>query len=240
MKQLAPSRIPLLEVCCGSINSALAAVAGGATRIELCSALSADGLTPSIGVLLELRHRFPDLAIHVLVRPREGNFVYSEAEVLAMERDIHAAAAAGATAIVGGALTPEGSIDVPTTRRLLRAAGGLPFTFHRAFDQVADPESSFRTLASLGVHRILTSGCAGCAEAGIPLLRRLVQLSHQMQPAPTILPAGGVNRHNAQSILCATGATEIHGSLSVLLPEGIRQTSADEVRATLVSLADVC
>lgn len=236
MKQPVP---PLLEVCCGSLTSALAAVEGGATRIELCSALSADGLTPSIGVLLELRRRFPDLAIHVLVRPREGDFEYCEAEVLAMERDIQEAAAAGATAIVGGALSPDGTIDVPTTRRLLHAAGGLPFTFHRAFDQVRDPESSFRTLASLGVRRILTSGCATSAEAGIPLLRHLVQLSCQLQPAPTILPGGGVNRHNALHILRATGATEIHGSCSILQPDGLRQTSADEVRAILTSL-DEC
>ena len=125
-----------LEVCCGSLTSALAAIEGGAQRIELCSALSLDGLTPSIGLLCELRSLFPHLRIHVLIRPREGGFVYSEAEIRVMERDIHEAVAAGATAIVSGALNTENTIDIATTARLVRATEGLPFTFHRAFDSV--------------------------------------------------------------------------------------------------------
>jgi copper homeostasis protein len=220
-----------LEVCCGSLASALAAVEGGAERIELCSALSLDGLTPSIGLLRELRSLFPNLRIHVLIRPREGDFVYSEAEVRVMERDIHEAVDAGATAIVSGALTPDNHIDVATTSRLIRASSDLPFTFHRAFDCVADPFAALEQLRSLGVARILTSGCAPTAEAGIPLLRQLVQRGM------CILPGSGVNSTNALRILQETGATEIHGSCSTTLSNGLRQTSADEVRAILKAIS---
>lgn len=236
MKQLAPSRIPLLEVCCGSLNSALAAVAGGATRIELCSALSLDGLTPSIGLIRELRRLYPDLLIHVLIRPREGDFVYSDAEVRVMEQDIREAVAAGASAIVSGALTPEGDIDIKTTVRLVLAAEDLPFTFHRAFDLIADKPSALRQLAAMGVRRILTSGGAPTAEVGIPQIRSLVQLAQKVGGL-SILPGGGVTSSNAHRILAETGATEIHGSCSRLLPNGLRQTSADEVRAVLAAIA---
>ena len=220
-----------LEVCCGSLASALAAIEGGAQRIELCSALSLDGLTPSIGLLCELRSLFPHLRIHVLIRPREGGFVYSEAEIRVMERDIHEAVAAGATAIVSGALTPDNAIDLTTTARLVHAAEGLPFTFHRAFDKVTDPFAALEQLRSLGVTRILTSGCAPTAEAGIPLLCKL------MKQGVIILPGGGVNSHNAQRILKETGAAEIHGSCSTTLSNGLRHTSADEVRAILKAIS---
>ncbi|MBQ8936563.1 MAG: copper homeostasis protein CutC [Bacteroidaceae bacterium] len=251
-----------LEVCCGSLASAVAAVEGGARRIELCSALSLDGLTPSIGLIRELRHIYPDLLIHVLIRPREGDFVYTEAEVRVMERDIHEAVAAGASAIVSGALTPDGDIDVKTTLHLLLASEDLPFTFHRAFDLVADQPSALRRLAALGVRRILTSCGAPTAEAGIPQLRALVQLASAIGAHSTflpdgngeggieclglkngscenisILPGGGVTSANAHRILAETGATEIHGSCSRLLPDGLRQTSADEVRAVLAAIA---
>ncbi|MCR5179775.1 MAG: copper homeostasis protein CutC [Bacteroidaceae bacterium] len=216
-----------LEVCCGSLDSAWAAVEGGATRIELCAALQLDGITPSIGLLRLLRERFPKLLIHVLIRPREGNFVYHEMEVCAMERDIEEAVDSGASAIVCGALTEQGLIDERTTARLIRAARGLPFTFHRAFDLVANKQQALLQLKELGVHRVLTSGGAPTAEAGIPVLRQLVQLGAK---EISILPGGGVNRHNVLRILEATGATEIHGSCSITLPSGLQQTSAEEVR----------
>ncbi|MBR1682839.1 MAG: copper homeostasis protein CutC [Bacteroidaceae bacterium] len=236
---------PILEVCCGSLGSAEAAVEGGACRIELCAALSLDGLTPSIGLVRELRRRFPDLLIHVLIRPREGDFVYSEAELQVMEADIRAAIDAGASAIVSGALTAESTVDEDATARLVRAAAGLPFTFHRAFDSVRDPFSALRQLHALGVRRILTSGGAPTAEVGIPVLRRLVEQVATLNSSPhnssplTILPGGGVNRHNAARILRETGATEIHGSCSITLPSGLRQTSADEVRAVLCHHEDM-
>jgi len=225
---------PILEVCCGSLQSAVNAVAGGAERIELCSALEVDGLTPSMEVLRELRQRFPSLRIHVLIRPREGDFVYSEAEVARMEREIHEAVVAGATAIVSGALTADSEVDMPAMKRLVEAADGLPFTFHRAFDVVKDQQVALETLKSLGIQRVLTSGGAATAEAGIPVLRRLVE---QSKGEIIILPGGGVNNRNACRILTETGATEIHGSCSEVLPNGERLTNADEVAAVLVAIS---
>lgn len=224
--------MPTLEVCCGSLQSAIEAVEGGAKRIELCAALSLDGLTPSIGTLTLLRHRYPDLLIHVLIRPREGDFVYSPQEIEVMIADTEAAVRAGASAIVSGALTPEGNIDIPTTERLIKAAVPLPFTFHRAFDHVRDPLTVLDQLQRLGVRRILTSGAAPTAEQGIPLLRQLIEHSSII-----ILPGGGINSQNAPAILAATGATELHASCSHTLPDGTRQTSAAEVRALLNSIA---
>jgi len=226
----------VLEVCCGSLNSVLAAVEGGAERIELCSALSLDGLTPSIGLIQEVRRLFPTLKIHVLIRPREGGFVYSEAEVRVMEQDIHEAVAAGASAIVGGALTSANKLDVKATHRLVVASEGLPFTFHRAFDLIEDKAAALEALRVLGVRRILTSGGAQTAEAGIPVLRQLVQQASSRTSTLSILPGGGVNSANAHRILSETGATEIHGSCSALLPNGQRQTSPDEVRAVLQAI----
>lgn len=223
----------VLEVCCGSLQSAVNAVAGGAERIELCSALEVDGLTPSMQVLRELRQRYPALRIHVLIRPREGDFVYSEAEVAQMEREIHEAVAAGATAIVGGALTPDGEVDVPATKRIMQAAEGLPFTFHRAFDVVKDLQAALETLRALGIQRVLTSGGAATAEEGIAVLRQLVA---QAGESLTILPGGGVNRRNARRIIKETGATEIHGSCSEVLPDGQRLTNAAEVAAVLEAI----
>lgn len=223
----------VLEVCCGSLQSAVNAVAGGAERIELCSALEVDGLTPSMQVLRELRQRYPALKIHVLIRPREGDFVYSEAEVAQMEWEIHEAVAAGATAIVSGALTADGEVDVPATKRLMQAAEGLPFTFHRAFDVVKDWQAALETLRALGIQRVLTSGGAATAEEGIAVLRQLVA---QAGESLTILPGGGVNRRNARRIIKETGATEIHGSCSEVLPDGQRLTSAAEVAAVLEAI----
>ncbi len=225
----------ILEVCCGSLASAMQAVKGGAERIELCSALSFDGLTPSTGTLCLLRDRFPELRIHVLIRPREGHFVYTEDEVLQMEADIRAAATLGATAVVAGALTPENTVDVQTTLRLRQAAPDIPFTFHRAFDRIADQKEALEQIISLGCDRVLTSGGAASAEIGIPRLRSLVQ---QAAGRIVILPGGGVNRDNARRILDLTGASEIHGSCSRRSPDGLTITSADEVRAVINAIRD--
>lgn len=206
----------ILEVCCGSWQSAVAAVEGGAERIELCQALSLDGLTPSLGLLRRLRERFPDLRIHVLIRAREGNFVYDEDEVSIMVEDIRAAVRAGASAIVCGALTAYGEIDTTAMRRWIAAANGLPITFHRAFDMVKDPQRALEQLIDLSVKRVLTTGgllpdgtVARTAEEGIPALQALVE---QAAGRIIIMPGCGVNSLNARRIIEETGAREIHGS----------------------------
>jgi copper homeostasis protein len=226
---------PILEVCTGNLNSVEAAVLGGARRIELCSALSVDGLTPSYGLLETVRTRFPWLTVHVLIRPREGDFVYGEDEVRLMERDIKALLPM-ADAIVGGALTIDGRIDIETTRRLIDASDGKPFTFHRAFDHCADAPTALRQLIDLGCHRVLTSGQQPTAEQGIPLLRRLTELAAGQI---IILPGGGVTSRNARHILEQTGTTEIHASASRPAAHAIKQTSAAEVSAILQAIGEL-
>ena len=220
-----------LEVCCGDLESAQAAARGGAQRIELCSALSADGLTPSLG-LIEASRQIAGLRLHVLIRPREGDFVYNEGEFQVMEEDIRRAHEAGADGVVIGALTSEGEIDVPHCRKLVEAASGMQVTFHRAFDQCKDPMKGLEQIIEMGCTRVLTSGQAPTAEAGIPLLKQFVE---QAGNRLIILPGAGVNAQNAQSILEATGAQEIHGSLRSM--QGNRLiTDSDMVRRTLQSI----
>ena len=197
-----------LEVCCGDMQSVLAAKAGGANRIELCRALDVDGLTPSKEMMEEAIGL--GIPVQVLIRPREGNFVYNEAEVESMIRDIRLAKRLGANGVVIGALKPDGSIDEETIRYLVEAAKGLSITFHRAFDVCSQPLEALEQIIALGCHRLLTSGQASTAEQGIPLLRDLVK---QSAGRIIIMPGAGVNPLNACRILSETGAKEIHGSL---------------------------
>lgn len=225
-------RANALEVCTASMRSVQAAVAGGAKRIELCSALSVGGLTPSLGLLREVRALYPELRIHVLIRPREGDFVYSEEELRVMERDIELALPY-ADAIVSGAMTTAGDVDEVATRRLLERSQGVDFTFHRAFDQSRSPLDSLETIRALGCTRILTSGTKDTVEAGIPIIRQLVE---RAAGAVTILPGGGVTANNIKRILIETGAREVHGSASLRLSDGRLETSADIVRSFLKAM----
>ena len=215
--------LSLLEVCCGDMQSVLAAKAGGANRIELCRALDVDGLTPSKEVMEEAIGL--GIPVQVLIRPREGNFVYNEAEVESMIRDIRLAKRLGANGVVIGALKPDGSIDEETIRYLVEAAKGLSITFHRAFDVCSQPLEALEQIIALGCHRLLTSGQAATAEQGIPLIKQLVELAGERL---SIMPGSGVNPENACKILSETGAKEIHGSLR---KDG--HTDAELVRAVV-------
>lgn len=220
----------LLEVCTGNLQSVTAAVEGGAERIELCSALSLDGLTPSIGLLKTVRERYPQLIIHVLIRSTEGDFVYTEEDVRVMEEDIKASLPY-ADGIVIGALDKEGNIDTEATRRLVEASEGKPVTFHRAFDVCKDPQAALEQIISLGCKRILTSGQQPKAEQGIALLKELQQ---QAGDRLIIMPGGGVNTENARLILDQTGCMEIHGSCSA----GSGITSAKAVSAVKATICE--
>ncbi len=197
-----------LEVCCGDMQSVLAAKEGGADRIELCQALEVDGLTPSAEMMAEAIGL--GIPVQVLIRPREGDFVYDEAEVETMLNEIRLAKRLGANGVVIGALKSDGSIDEETIRRLVSEATGLSITFHRAFDVCSQPTEALEQIVSLGCHRLLTSGQAPSAEQGIPLIKRLVE---QSGGRLIIMPGAGVNQENARRILSETGAHEIHGSL---------------------------
>ena len=211
----------LFEVCTGNLASVIAAVKGGAERIELCSALSLDGLTPSIGLLKYVRQTYPQLKIHVLIRSCEGGFVYSKDDLETMLLDIHEASAY-ADGIVCGALTPDGDIDTEALRLMVEASEGKPFTFHRAFDKCRNPQEALEQIIDAGCKRILTSGQQPSAEQGIPLLH---ELNKQANGRIIIMPGGGVNEKNARLILDQTGCMEIHGSCS----SGSGITSAERV-----------
>ena len=197
-----------LEVCCGDMQSVLAAKEGGADRIELCQALEMDGLTPSAEMMAEAIGL--GIPVQVLIRPREGDFVYDEAEIETMLKEIRLAKRLGANGVVIGVLKPDGSIDEETIRRLVSEATGMSITFHRAFDVCSQPTEALEQIVSLGCHRLLTSGQAPSAEQGIPLIKRLVE---QSGGRLIIMPGAGVNQENARRILSETGAHEIHGSL---------------------------
>ena len=240
----------LLEVCCGHPESVDAAVLGGARRIELCADLEADGLTPPSAWLRDAKARHPSLTVHMLIRPRAGDFVYSPAEADAMAGQVEDALEAGADGIVIGALTQDGDVDLPLMERLVslvesynlaaellrsdlcHAANDSHFfpgparrvsiTFHRAFDRCRRPFETLEQIIGLGCDRILTSGQAETAEAGAAMLGAL----HRRACGRIgILPGGGVTPGNAAHILAATGCTEIHASASVTV-DGKKVTDA--------------
>ncbi len=198
----------ILEICAGSVESAIAARDGGATRIELCAALEIGGTTPSAGLIAEAR-KIEGIVLNVIIRPRGGDFLYNEYEAACMEQDIRTCRQLGADGVVIGALTAEGDIDTALCKRLIDAADGMSITFHRAFDMCRNPKRALEELIAIGCDRVLTSGQAATAEAGLPLLKELVQ---QAAGRISIMPGCGVNSGNAARILQATAAVEIHAS----------------------------
>ena len=220
-----------LEVCCGNLESVHAAVKGGAPRIELCSRLDLDGLTPLWEELEAARRLYPSLKIHALIRPREGDFCYCPEEVLQMEADIEKALELGADGIVIGALTEKGDVDREVMAELSALVGGrASLTFHRAFDVCRNPFEALSVIEALGFHRILTSGQAPSALEGVDLLREL-----QQRTSMIILPGGGVNASNARRILELSGCRELHASASSILPDGRKVTDTKKVAAILAA-----
>jgi copper homeostasis protein len=200
---------PLLEICIDDIAGLDAAVAGGADRIELCSALGSGGLTPSRGFMAAAA--LAPIPVYALIRPRAGGFLYSEAEVSVMEADVAAAREAGLAGVVIGATTADGTLDRHAIRRLIGAAEGLDLTLHRAIDVVSDMDASLDLAIELGFSRVLTSGGARHAEEGIDIIARLVERS---AGTISIMPGGGVRPENAARFLAIPGVTELHASCS--------------------------
>jgi copper homeostasis protein len=199
----------ILEVCVDTAAGLEAAVAGGADRIELCSALALGGLTPSAGFMRRAAHcRVPVMA---MIRPRAGDFVWSEAELQVMEADIAAARSAGLAGVVLGASLPDGRLDAVALARLVGTSGGIDLTLHRCFDLVPDMGVALEEAVTLGFRRILTSGGAATAEAGAGCLAALVA---QAAGRIVIMPGGGVAADNAARLL-GLGTGELHGSCSV-------------------------
>jgi copper homeostasis protein len=186
----------IIEVPCGNIESVVAAVNGGADRIELCSALALGGLTPSPGMLEEISEM--PVVKFVMIRPREGDFVYSSAEFRSMIKDIEWMKKTGAQGIVSGILLKNGKIDTARSKELREATHPLPFTFHRAFDLTPDPFRSLDELMEMNVSRLLTSGQAEDAFSGRDLIRKLVL---QAGERLVVMAGAGINPENVSSII---------------------------------------
>jgi copper homeostasis protein CutC/predicted NBD/HSP70 family sugar kinase len=205
----------LVEICVDDLDGALAADAAGAERIELCADLLEGGTTPSPGLIRAVLSSVQTAGVQVIVRPRGGDFVYSEAELDVMCLDLEAIIAAAQTSttpvgVVLGALRSSGEIDEDALRRLVAAAGPLPVTFHKAFDQTPDLITAYATLRALGVRGVLTSGGPHPALEGLDTLASLVALSNDAPDAPVVLVGGSVRAANVAEIVRATGAREVH------------------------------
>lgn len=196
----------LLEVCIDSPTGAWAAQEGGANRVELCAGLVEGGITPSSGTI-RLAREVPDMDLMVMIRPRGGDFLYSDREFRSMILDIEEAKNLGADGVVFGLLTPKGEIDEQRTEALIRAAKPLRITFHRAFDMTSDPNQSLEQLIDLGVDRVLTSGQQSTAPDGSDLIRALVE---RAADRIIILPGGGIREQHVEDLVRKTGVRELH------------------------------
>ncbi|MEM9834350.1 MAG: copper homeostasis protein CutC [Bacteroidota bacterium] len=206
----------MLEICVDSLESALIAQEAGADRVELCSCLEVGGLTPDPALFLLVRERV-SIPVHVLIRPRIGNFVYSAIERLIILKSIEFFKQHKADAVVVGALQLDSTLDLEFLSKILDVASSLSVTFHRAFDLVDNPLKVFQQLGELGVPRVLTSGQKDSAAGGIPLLKKLV--AHSSGNAK-LLAGGGVNNQNVVKLLEA-GITEVHASARKAVSENI-------------------
>ncbi|MDP2685724.1 MAG: copper homeostasis protein CutC [Aequorivita sp.] len=183
----------IIEICANSFESAQIAQLAGANRIELCPELSVGGLTPSHGLIEKVVSGL-NIPTHILIRPRSGNFTYSDDEFDVMLRDIAFCKKMGCAGIVSGFLTSENKIDSNKTKQLIDACVGMEFTFHRAFDWVENPIEELQKLIDLKVNRLLSSGQKPTAIEGISLLKELQNLS---KGEIEIMPGGGINLENA-------------------------------------------
>jgi copper homeostasis protein len=196
----------LVEAAVESLDDALAAVEGGADRLELCAELNTGGTTPSDDLVASVLERV-DVPVLAMIRPRGGSFVYTHAELSAMMQSIDAMRAAGVDGVVFGVLDERNGIDRSATEMLVAAADGMSISFHRAFDRVANQADALEALIELGVQRVLTSGGALDALAGVDMLRDLVE---RARDEIVILAGAGVREHNAREIVESSGVHEVH------------------------------
>jgi copper homeostasis protein len=198
----------IFEACVGSAEAAIAAQQGGADRVELCANLLEGGTTPSTGSIQLARQRI-DIGLQVMIRPRGGDFCYTDVEFEIMKLDIEVARKLGGDGVVIGILEPDGSVDKERTRELVELARPMNVTFHRAFDMTHDPYEALEDLIELGVDRVLTSGQEITAFEGLDLIVDLVQRSGDRI---VIMPGGGIHERNIQKIVERSGAREIHAA----------------------------
>lgn len=198
-----------LEICVDSVESAAAAERGGARRVELCSNLLEGGITPSAGLIAQVRRRI-GIDLVVIIRPRGGDFAYTREEFDVMREDIRQARKLGANGVVLGVLDEHARVDIERTRDLVDLARPLPVTFHRAIDMTADPAAALDDIIRTGAVRVLTSGGAPNVMQGLPQLVRMVQAA---EGRVAVMPGGGISLENASHVAETTGASEFHASL---------------------------
>ncbi|MDR2956459.1 MAG: copper homeostasis protein CutC [Prevotella sp.] len=199
-----------LEVCAGSISSAIEAEKGGAIRVELCDNLAQGGTTPSKGEIDKTRQLI-DIKLNVLIRPREGDFLYNDIEFEIMKEDIRQCGLSGCDGVVFGILTAEGKVDIERNNELVNIARqyNMSATFHRAFDRCANLPESMEDIIKLGCDRILTSGGKVSATEGKNIIRELIEKAKERI---IIMPGGGITENNISELVKATNLTEFHGS----------------------------
>jgi copper homeostasis protein len=207
-----------IEVCCGSAQSAINAQAGGAHRVELCQNLEAGGTTPSAGEILLARKNL-SIKLNVLIRPRDGDFLYSDHELEVIRQDILFCKNAGVDGVVIGFLTQDGSIDQRVMAEMIKLARPMSVTFHRAFDVCRDPKTALEQLIDLGVDRLLTSGQKPTAEEGAELIHQLVL---QAGKHLVVMPGSGIRNHNIVDLIKSTNAIEYHVSARKTVSGGMK------------------
>lgn len=195
-----------IEICANSVASCIAAQEGGATRVELCAAIPEGGTTPSYGEVAIAREQI-QIQLHTIIRPRGGDFLYSDIELKTMCKDIEIMHKLGVDGIVIGCLTADGNIDMEKNKILIEAAKGMSITFHRAFDMCQDPMKGLEEVIQLGCHRLLTSGQMPKAIQGVNLISQMVK---KADGRIAIMPGSGINANNIQKIAQQTQATEFH------------------------------
>lgn len=206
-----------LEVCVDSVESALSAYKGGAARLELCSNLIIGGTTPDVH-LFELIREQMDIPVHALIRPRFGDFLYTESEYELMRRQIDTLVKAGVDGIVIGSLNPDGSLNEKQMKGLIEAAGGKRITLHRAFDVSKDPFETLEKAKELGISLILTSGQERNCMEGLEMLKLLAE---KAENKITIMPGAGVGPSNLETLCRKVGTTDYHMSGKETLDSGM-------------------
>jgi copper homeostasis protein len=226
----------LLEMSVETLDAAVAALRGGADRVELCADLSVGGLTPSAELMRQAREHIA-VPIFAMIRPRGGDFNYSATEFHQMKLDIGLAKNVGMDGVVFGILTSQRGVDVERNAELVGAAKPLPTTFHRAFDELADLPAGLENVIATGATRVLTSGGAACAEEGAAMIAKLLrQASNRIM----ILPGGGIRPGNLRKVARAARASEYHSGLSNLVrgPGGTCERFEEGVRALVKVLEE--
>lgn len=229
MSASAKSQPPVLvEVVVDSVAGARAAELAHADRIELCCALAEGGLSPTIGLLQEVK-RHCRLPVVALLRPRGGDFLYDRDEFAVMRRDLEQLAAAGADAFAVGVLTADGDLDVARMRELTTAAAPVAVTCHRAFDLLRDADAALDQLIELGIARVLTSGQCATATAGQQRIRSLV---HRADARIEVVAAAGIRAANVRELVRRTGVPAVHLSASAFLDSAMRHRNAAATMGT--------